>query len=447
MQRQYLNCTCDHCQSVVDTIQELHLQSENSNNKTKFKSVFNAAEIAFQHLFSKKNYKPEHLFTTPEYKALIEETTKVFSAAISHRVSDSMRAYLERDAFVFSGLKTHAQLAEARAYLKDSKGNITPYHLFEQKVTQLNKAYNKNYLEAEYEFAVHSAQSVERWESFSDDENRYYLQYRTAGDNKVREEHQSLNEITLPKSNPFWSQYYPPNGWRCRCVAVQVLARKNTPSDSAEAIKKGKVATTQIGKNGKNKLEMFRFNPGKQKKLFPPKNSYTPKHCNGEKLNLTGLIGYSDIILSLESERCKAKKLIEEKAKAIQKEKRKVKDKELNQWRKEHIPADTGLLITGKQFKYKEVVINRKGVKNVYSHFTETHLKDLVKDIEQIAKKGQFKKEVPIDPNSHNYTAKVKAGFESYRYYLSQHKGYNIRINTAVVDGVEKIYSLNIVQK
>ncbi len=41
------------------------------------------------------------------------------------------------------------------------------------------------------------------------------------------------------------------------------------------SIKKARAATTQIGRNGKNKLEMFRFNPGLSKKVFPPKNSYT----------------------------------------------------------------------------------------------------------------------------------------------------------------------------
>ncbi len=240
-----------------------------------FKSVLNAGEKAFKRLFNEQGYKIEDLFKIPEYKALIDETAKVFSSAISYEISDNMRTYLEQDVFVFSGLKTHAELTQARSFLKDSKGNVTPYHQFEQKVIQLNKSYNKNYLEAEYEFAVHSAQSVERWENLNDDEDRYYLQYRTAGDNKVREEHQSLNEITLPKGDPFWSQYYPPNGWRCRCVAVEVLARKNTLSDSKEAIKKGEAATTQIGKNGKNKLEMFRFNPGQNKKIFPPKNTYT----------------------------------------------------------------------------------------------------------------------------------------------------------------------------
>ncbi|WP_146138909.1 phage minor head protein [Riemerella anatipestifer] len=224
-----------------------------------------------------------------------------------------MRAYLEQDAFIFSGLKTHTQLAEARSYLKDEKGNLRPYYDFEQKVLKLNQQYNRHYLEAEYEFAAHSAMSAANWANLQEDTGRYWLEYRTAGDERVRASHQQLNGICLPKTDTFWTEYYPPNGWRCRCVAVEVLAREKTPSDSQKAQELGQYATSQIGKNGKNKLAMFRFNPGQQKKMFPPNNSYNPKFCNNGKTTLN--LDNNNILLSLEDERCKAKQIIEEKAK------------------------------------------------------------------------------------------------------------------------------------
>ena len=246
----------------------------------------------------------------PEYAALIEATKDAFNPAIELVQSNVLKSYLDRDAFIFSGLKTHTQLAQARSLLKDDKGNIRPYYQFEQEITKLNNTYNKLYLEAEYEFAVQSAQSADQWSNLNNDTNRYWLQYRTAQDERVRESHQILNGITLPKDDPFWDKYYPPNGWRCRCVAVEVLARNNTLSDSTEAQKKGEQATTAIGKNGKNKLEMFRFNSGKQQKLFPPKNSYMPKGCSSN-------LSISDpVFLALDDEACRAKKLIEEKAAA-----------------------------------------------------------------------------------------------------------------------------------
>ena len=55
---------------------------------------------------------------------------------------------------------------------------------------------------------------------------------------------------------------------------VEVLKSKYEVSDPQKALEQGEKATTQIGANGKNKLEIFRFNPGAEQKLFPPKHPY-----------------------------------------------------------------------------------------------------------------------------------------------------------------------------
>jgi len=186
-----------------------------------------------------------------------------------------MKTYLEKDIFIFSELKGNAQLKNAASFLKDEKGNIRAFSDFQQQIKSLKSDYNESYLEAEYQFAVSSSQSAANWANLQDDSSRYLLKYVTAQDDKVRISHADLNGITLPKNDAFWNNYYPPNGWRCRCHAVEVLARENEESNSSEAEKKGNIATTQLSKDGKNKLEMFRFNPGAEKKVFPPNNSYT----------------------------------------------------------------------------------------------------------------------------------------------------------------------------
>lgn len=45
-------------------------------------------------------------------------------------------------------------------------------------------------------------------------------------------------------------------------------------SDSKKAKGLREKATTHIAPNGKNKLQMFRFNSGAEKKVFPPNNAY-----------------------------------------------------------------------------------------------------------------------------------------------------------------------------
>lgn len=62
-----------------------------------------------------------------------------------------------------------------------------------------------------------------KWEQFSEDGDRYNLQYRTAKDDKVRPEHAALDGVTLPMSDSFWETYYPPNGWNCFLPNTPVL--------------------------------------------------------------------------------------------------------------------------------------------------------------------------------------------------------------------------------
>lgn len=48
-------------------------------------------------------------------------------------------------------------------------------------------------------------------------------QYVTVGDDRVRPEHEVLDGVTLPKDDPFWQRFYPPNGWNCRCQAIPIF--------------------------------------------------------------------------------------------------------------------------------------------------------------------------------------------------------------------------------
>lgn len=50
--------------------------------------------------------------------------------------------------------------------------------------------------------------------------------YNTVQDNRVRELHAAMHNITLPKDHPFWLINYPPNGFNCRCVAVPTFDKR-----------------------------------------------------------------------------------------------------------------------------------------------------------------------------------------------------------------------------
>jgi SPP1 gp7 family putative phage head morphogenesis protein len=260
------NCGCDDCKAQHSVL--------NLGQNDRFKQLLKTGEKAFKHLHKKGSYKPEDLKTEKPYQKLMQSTFDAFDFAIKDNdMPEAMRTALQDDARLFGALKANAQLFEASKMLLNTDGKLKPFSEVSKDFDKLNVNYNQNYLEAEYEFAVGSSQIAAQWEGFSDND-RYELNYRTAGDGKVRPEHASLNGITLPKSDPFWLYYTPLNGWKCRCTAVEVLKGKFPTSDSEKAIKTGEAATTEIGKDGKNRLEIFRFNPGAKKVLFPPAHPY-----------------------------------------------------------------------------------------------------------------------------------------------------------------------------
>lgn len=207
-------------------------------------------------------------------QSLIEAHTSVLDRNLQRlEMSDLMRQRLTRSNYIFSGIKTFHELNEAFPSLLDSNGNRKTFEAFLNDVRKIDKTYNSNYLRAEYNFVQSSAEMAAKWERFSEDGDRYNLQYRTANDGKVRPEHAALNGVTLPPSDPFWEEYYPPNGWNCRCTVVQVRKSKYPATPHDEAMALGEEALQRDTKG------IFHFNPGKEDKTVPDYNPYTIKRC------------------------------------------------------------------------------------------------------------------------------------------------------------------------
>ena len=252
-----------------------------------------------------------HKVEGPQFRIEILEKPKIQEFINAHasildstfekvEMSDAMRRRLQRSDYIFSGMKTFHELNEAFPSLLDENGNRKPFERFLNDVRKIDKTYNENYLRAEYNFVQASAHMAAKWENFMKDGDRYNLQYRTAGDDKVRPEHAALDRVTLPITDTFWEEYYPPNGWNCRCTVVQVRKTKYPETLREEAYRRGAEALANDTRG------MFRFNPGKQGKAMPDYNPYSIRRCNDCDLAK----GKTNLAFVPENELCAACRLI-----------------------------------------------------------------------------------------------------------------------------------------
>lgn len=209
----------------------------------------------------------------------VQEFVNAHTAALDLSVarvgmSDAMRRGLSRSNYIFSGMKAFHELNEAFPALIDENGERKPFERFLNDVRKIDDTYNANYLRAEYNFVNASARAAAKWEEFVKDGDRYNLQYRTQRDDHVRPEHAALDRVTLPPSDPFWRDFYPPNGWNCRCDVVQVLKSRYPVTDHNEAMRLGEEALRHDTKG------IFRFNAGMERKSVPDYNPYTIRRCS-----------------------------------------------------------------------------------------------------------------------------------------------------------------------
>lgn len=277
---------------------------------------------------------------TPKMQEFIEAHASVLDSSFEKvKMSDLMRRRLTRSNYIFSGMKTFHELNEAFPSLLDEDGSRKPFERFLNDVRKIDEKYNGNYLRAEYNFVVSSAEMAARWEGFMEDGDRYHLQYRTANDGKVRPEHAAMHGITLPPSDSFWEEFYPPNGWNCRCTVIQVRKAKHPATDHEEAMALGELAT------GRDSKGIFRFNPGKEGKSVPDYNPYTIRKCKSCDI-AKGKLNTAKPFIP-ENEMCAACKLIRAQLEDNIGASRRIVRYNEEEWERTYIsPNDNGLVAT-----------------------------------------------------------------------------------------------------
>lgn len=166
----------------------------------------------------------------------------------------------KKNIHVFAAFKNHARVADMTAALLDANGQPREWEEFRQAAQLINAQYFENWLRAEYNQAQGAAQMAVKWQDYQANADILpFIQYVTQGDDRVRAAHAAIDGVTLPMDDPFWDEYYPPNGWNCRCTVNQVAGPK---------------VPAEIFPNEEQVHPSFKNNPAKSKEIFTEDHPY-----------------------------------------------------------------------------------------------------------------------------------------------------------------------------
>lgn len=191
---------------------------------------------------------------------------------------------MEYNLFEFSASKTEARLAAMTDLLIDQdKNEIRSEADFKKLANERTANLNQNYLTTEYNLSVAVGQNSAAYHRFLSEKDTVtsFVQYQTAGDSKVRNEHAKLDGKIFNLSDSEAMKLFPPNGHGCRCEFTQY---NRTPKDGE--VMSGKTAQEMLNADNANwSKSQFNINRGDLKQVFTKSQFYSDNKGLPKKLN------------------------------------------------------------------------------------------------------------------------------------------------------------------
>lgn len=199
-------------------------------------------------------------------------------------------AMMEMNLFHFSESKGRAEVLLLNRLLIDKdKNEIRSEHDFIEQAKQINSQFNQTYLATERDFAIATGQNSARYMEFMSEKNQIgHWQYQTVGDDHVRDEHAALDERVFSFDDVAARSLWPPNGWKCRCEALQFVGN---PGDK---LMSGKSALSVAFPTPKS-MELFGINRADAGVVFRENQMYmaTLKDAQGKSSGAKPINDYS----------------------------------------------------------------------------------------------------------------------------------------------------------
>jgi len=191
-----------------------------------------------------------------------------------HHLTQSM---MEANIHKFSAAKNVAQLRQ----LNQVRQRVSSFSEFKGEAESVLDQYNRNYLKAEYDLARSTAQNASAYvQQVAEQDTFPYLEYQTAGDDRVRVSHKALDGRIYQVDDPALDTIYPPNGWGCRCEMIQhtEVPQGRELSNREESI----AALQETDQYDRMRKEGFHRNKGQTKQIFDSNQLYLQNFDAGD---------------------------------------------------------------------------------------------------------------------------------------------------------------------
>lgn len=158
------------------------------------------------------------------------EVLKSFSTRIGLRLSRLRDFFGDKASDVLSKLSSAAEERLAEVLEEEAEEGM---HV-RQGTAHLAEAFKRTGISPTNSYQIENAFRTQtllgygagRWKACQDPAVQEILEafrYVTAGDDRVREEHEALDGMVAGADSPIWHYCWPPNGYSCRCQCLMVF--------------------------------------------------------------------------------------------------------------------------------------------------------------------------------------------------------------------------------
>lgn len=188
---------------------------------------------------------------------------------------------MEFNIFEFCESKTEARLAAMTNLLIDKeKLQIRSFEDFKKLALKEVKEFNEEWLLTEYNLSISVGQNAAAYNRFMTEIDDFpFVQYQTAGDSRVRNQHQKLDGLIFNLSDKNAMKLFPPNGYGCRCEMIQVSHKPDHVTSGNEATE------LMMRSDGRWKGSQFAINRGDLKQVFTNEQFYADIKGMSNKIN------------------------------------------------------------------------------------------------------------------------------------------------------------------